>query len=251
MPFLSLNGRRVFYRTIGEGPPVILLHNATGSSLDWRLVMPRLAEAGYRAMAYDRPGFGQSQPVEHWPLEYLQQDRADLIAFMDVLGIQQAALIGNSDGATISLLAAASHPERVAAVVAESPHMWYETRSLPRGFQHFQETLGADPRFWKVLERAHGDMAPQVVHRWQERWLDPAFSSWNERSALPRVRCPVLIIHGANDPFFPVEHSQKIAEMLDDVHLVVLENVGHTPHSEIVIDYTKYIISFFSDRYPA
>jgi len=250
MPFLTLNGRRVFYRTLGDGPPVILLHNATSSTQDWRQVMPRLAEAGYQAIAYDRPGFGQSQPVDHWPLDYLHQDREDLVALLDALGFRKAALIGNSDGATISLLTAASYPERVAAVVAESPHMWYEKESLPRGFQHFQETLGADPRFWKLLARAHGDMAQQVIARWQDRWLDPAFSDWDERAALPCIQCPVLVIHGAMDPFFPVEHSRKIAEVLDKSQFVLLQDVGHVPHSEIVFDYTKLVINFLSVVYP-
>ena len=244
MPFIDLNGRHVYYQIEGDGPPVILLHNATGSSRDWRYLMPRLAEAGYRSIAYDRPGFGRSDPVESWPLDYLHHHRDDLIALMDAMGLEDAALVGNSDGAAISLLAAAAHPRRVALVVAESPHLWYEKDSLAAGFRHFQETLGQDPRFMKAMQRAHGDQAEQVIRRWRERWLDPAFFRWNERDALSRITCPALIIHGSRDPFFPVSHSQAIANGLKDSKFLLMPHVGHTPHLERPDEYANHVINY-------
>lgn len=244
MSFLDLNGRRVYYEIRGEGPPVILLHNATGSARDWRYLMPKLALAGYRAIAYDRPGFGRSDPVAFWPLDYLHHDRDDLIALMDALGVDQAALVGNSDGATISLLTAAAHGRRVAAIVAESPHLWYERESLAQGFQHFRHTLEQDPRFIKAMQRTHGEQAPQVIQRWRERWLDPDFYGWDERAVLADVRCPVLVIHGGKDPFFPVSHSRAIAEQLHEATFLLLPDVGHTPHLEIPEEYARHVIQF-------
>ena len=251
MSFLNLNGRRVYYQTSGHGPPVILLHNATGSTRDWRFLAPRLAAAGYQVIAYDRPGFGRSQPVAHWPLDYLHRDRDDLIALMDALGVDKAALIGNSDGATICLLAAAAHPARVAAVVAESPHLWYERESLARGFRRFQEPLGQAPRFIKSLQRAHGDQAEEVIRRWRERWLDPAFFDWDNREALSHIRCPALIIHGGKDPFFPVSHSRAIADALPRSRFLLLPQAGHTPHLEIPDDYARQVLDFLTQVWPA
>jgi len=250
MPFLNLNDRRVYYQTSGHGPPVILLHNATGSTRDWRFLAPRLARAGYEAIVYDRPGFGRSEPVAHWPLDYLHRDRDDLIALMDALGVERAALVGNSDGATISLLAAAAHPARVAAVVAESPHLWYERESLERGFRRFQETLAQDPRFIKTMQRAHGDHADQVIRRWQERWLDPAFFGWDDRDALTHITCPTLVIHGGLDPFFPISHSRAIADALPDARFLLLPHVGHTPHLEIPDDYARHVLAFLTEVWP-
>lgn len=244
MPLIDVNGRRIHYQTEGDGPPVMLLHNATGSIRDWRYLMPRLAEEGYRAIAYDRPGFGRSAPVESWPLDYLHHDREDLIALMDALGLEDTALLGNSDGATISLLTAAAHPQRVALVVAESPHLWYEKESLAAGFQHFQETLAQDPRFIKTMRQAHRDQAEQVLRRWRERWRDPAFFNWNERDALSYITCPVLVIHGGQDIFFPISHSQTIANGLRESKFLLLPNVGHTPHLERPDEYAHHVITF-------
>ena len=246
MPFLTLNDRRIHYRSEGEGPPVILLHNATGSMQDWRYLMPRLADAGYRAIAYDRPGFGRSAPLAHWPLDYLRHDRDDLITLMDALSIAEAALLGNSDGATISLLTAASFPQRVILVVAESPHMWYEQESLAQGFQQFNETLAQDPRFIKTMRRAHGEQADEVIRRWQKRWLDPTFFSWDEREALDHIHCPTFIIHGGRDIFFPVSHSREIANSLSDSELLLWPDVGHTPHLERPHEYARHVIKFLN-----
>ena len=250
MSYVELNNRRVYYEVQGKGPTVILLHNATGSTHDWRHLMPRLAEAGYQAIAYDRPGFGRSDPLPSWPLDYLHHDRDDLVALMDALGVERAALVGNSDGATISLLAAATAPQHIALVVAESPHLWYERESLEQGFRRFQETLAHDPRFIKTMQRAHGDHADQVIRRWRERWLDPAFFDWDERDVLERIACPTLIIHGGKDPFFPISHSRAIADALPDARFLLLPHVGHTPHLEIPDDYARQVLAFLAEVWP-
>ena len=248
MSHLQLKGRRVYYEIHGEGPTIILLHNATGSTRDWRFLIPRLVAAGYQVIAYDRPGFGRSDPVPHWPLDYLRQDRDDLIALMETLDVRQAALVGNSDGATISLLAAASGRAGVVLVVAESPHMWYERESLAHGFRRFHETLEQDPRFIKTMRRAHGNRADEVIRRWKERWLDPAFFAWDESEALDAIQCPVLIIHGMQDPFFPVSHSQQIANNLRDATLWLWPEVGHTPHLQRPDVYADHVIQFIDDN---
>ena len=254
MPFVTIPAEnyRLYYEEQGRGLPVILLHNATGSTRDWRYLMPRLVEAGYRAIAYDRRGFGRSDdlPEPDWPLDYLHTSRDELLALLDALDIESAALVGNSDGATIALLAAAKAPERVALVVAEAPHMWYDRKSLKQGFRHFRDTLEYDNRFIKAMRKAHGVRADEVIRRWKQRWLDPAFFSWNDLDAVTHVKCPVLIIHGEKDVFFPISHSQQISEYLDQVELDIWPDVGHTPHLERPEEYARRIIEFLDGNRP-
>ncbi len=250
MPFLTLppDGYRLYYEEQGQGPPIILLHSATGSTRDWRRAAPLLAAGGYRVLAYDRRGFGRSDPLPEpdWPLDYLHASRDELFAFLDALGLERVILVGNSDGATIALLAAAAQPERVQAVAAESPHMWYEKSTLLPAFDRFQKTLGADPRFWRAMRWAHGDRAEEVVRRWRRRWTNPAFFAWSDRDALARTRCPVLVMHGEEDAYFPIAHSQEIVRLLPDARLVVYEGVGHVLHLEIVNAYAQDVFEFLS-----
>ncbi|HRI57144.1 MAG TPA: alpha/beta fold hydrolase, partial [Anaerolineae bacterium] len=100
MPICQLGPTAIHYQQAGAGRDVVLLHHATGSARNWRRQMPLLAET-HRVTAYDRPGFGQSQWLDAWPLDYLDQDVADLIALLDALEIPRAALVGHSDGASI------------------------------------------------------------------------------------------------------------------------------------------------------
>src|ERR1051325_3715439 len=93
--FVTVDGLKLRYIEEGEGPPVLLLHGASlGSSADVfiRNLAP-LARAGFRAIAFDQPGFGLSDvPSDHSPAY-----RRDILPkFMAVLGLKKAALIGHS-----------------------------------------------------------------------------------------------------------------------------------------------------------
>ncbi|NOX63616.1 MAG: alpha/beta hydrolase [Chloroflexi bacterium] len=244
MPHLTLTTHSVYFESRGEGPPVVLLHHATASSSNWRKQIPALVQAGFRAIVYDRRGFGRSDPWPRWPLDYHQHGVKELVALMDALAIDRAHLVGHSDGATISLMTAAQHAHRVAAVVAEAPHMWIEPDWLDSGFETFRQTVGRSERFWAALRRDHGDRAEEVVERWRGRWLDPAFRSWDVSEYLPRIACPVLVIHGAQDVFFPISHSQTIAEAIPQSEFWLLEDAGHTPHLEKTELFTQRLIAF-------
>jgi len=250
MSFLTATGHQIYFEQLGRGPTVLLLHDATGSHRAWRRQIPVLVDAGYRVIAYDRHGFGQSDPLPFWSLTYLQDSVAELLDLLDKLTVGRTALLGHSDGATISLMAAAQQPERIAAVVAAAPHIWFDERRLHTGFETFSATTGASDRFWRAMARAHGAMAQQVVQRWQARWLDPAFRSWDARHHLPHVQCPVLVIHGADDIFFPVEHSQTIADQISDSQLLLLPGLGHAPHRQAPELFNRHALEFLQTKYP-
>ncbi|NOZ70987.1 MAG: alpha/beta hydrolase [Chloroflexi bacterium] len=250
MAFVTVLDHTIYYECEGAGPAVVLLHHATASHENWRPQIDALVAAGYTTLAYDREGFGRSQPLPRWSATYHQEGVDELVALLDVLGWERVALVGHSDGATISLIAAAQHPRRIAAVVAEAPHMWIEPAWLDRGFEAFRTTVGASPRFWRAMRRYHGEQAEQVVQRWRDRWLDPSFHSWDMGDCLPQVQCPVLVIHGKEDIFFPISHSQSIAERLPQSHFLLLEKVGHTPHLENTTTYNQHLLSFLSRYWP-
>lgn len=250
MTFVNILDHTIYYEREGAGPAVVLLHHATASHENWRPQVDVLVAAGYTTLAYDREGFGRSQPLPTWSATYHQEGVDELMALLDNLAWDRVALVGHSDGATISLMAAAQHPDRIAAVVAEAPHMWIEPHLLETGFEVFQTTVGASPRFWQAMRRYHGDHAEEVVQRWRQRWLDPAFRHWNVGDCLPQIRCPVFVIHGADDIFFPISHSQAIFERLAHSHFLLLEDVGHTPHLENTPTYNEYLLSFLARYWP-
>jgi pimeloyl-ACP methyl ester carboxylesterase len=104
------------YRELGAGEPVVLLHKTPSSSIMFSRVMPILAEAGYRTIAVDTMGYGQSDRPPEPPTEIAYYSRC-VIELMDELDIDRASLAGFYTGAKIALETAAAWPGRVERVV--------------------------------------------------------------------------------------------------------------------------------------
>ncbi len=95
----------------GSGPAVVLLHAGVADRTMWSEHLARFADAGYRAVAVDLPGFGEAQVAPG-----AQAPWADVLATMDGLSVERAALVGNSFGGAVALRAAVVAPDRVAAL---------------------------------------------------------------------------------------------------------------------------------------
>lgn len=114
--FVTVEGLRTRYIEEGEGPPAILLHGASlGSSADvWRRNLGPLASHGVRVIAYDQPGFGLTDDPPTWGLGFRT---SFILAFMDALGLERAALVGHSQAGAMAAKLALAHADRVSAVV--------------------------------------------------------------------------------------------------------------------------------------
>ncbi|MBV8431854.1 MAG: alpha/beta hydrolase [Solirubrobacterales bacterium] len=96
----------------GQGPAVVLLHAGIADRSMWSEHLEPLAEAGHRVVAVDLPGFGQA-PVESRE----QAPWEDVLKTMEELGLERAALVGNSFGGAVALRIAAVAPDRVSGLV--------------------------------------------------------------------------------------------------------------------------------------
>ena len=110
-------GPRLHYAAQGEpgGEALVFVHGYPDSWFSFSRVLPRLAPTRYRAYAMDQRGFGDSErPSGAYTLDDLA---ADLVAFLDVVGVPRATLVGHSMGSFIARRAAETHPDRVARLV--------------------------------------------------------------------------------------------------------------------------------------
>src|SRR6266508_3963747 len=106
---------RLHYDDVGSGPAIVLVHAGIADSRMWDEQVAAFSDA-FRVVRYDIAGYGRSPlrggPFSHW---------RDLVALLDELGIEQAALVGNSFGGRIALDVAIAAPERVSALVLVAP----------------------------------------------------------------------------------------------------------------------------------
>lgn len=209
-----------------DRPWVVLLHHGLGSLRAWRLQVPALVEAGWRVLAYDRWGYGQSDPRPALSLPTFADDVDDLGALLDQVGVRQAALVGHSDGGTLALYFAARYPPRVTRLVCVAAHIYVETRMEP-GIEGVRQAFEGDALFRRAMERVHGDKARRVFYNWYDGWHQPENLGWDMRPLLDRVACPVLVVQGIEDEHATPRHAEHLAQALPDAQLWLLPGAGH------------------------
>ena len=197
-------------------PTLVFLHDALGSVRLWRDFPDQLVKAtGCGALVYDRWGSGDSEPlVAPFSRNYLVEEA--LHALPEVLSqarIKEVVLIGQSDGASIALAYAGAHPERVRGVIALSPHLFVEARTLAQIREQIRDFGAGDLK--ARLRRHHGANTEALFARLVEVWTAMApGEGWGLEPYVSRVRCPVLVVQGEDDEFFTVAQLEALERLL-------------------------------------
>ena len=230
MPSITANGLVVGYDVDGEegAPPLVLLHGASSlGAEDWAAQRPLLART-FRVYLPDARGHGRTRwdAADGWSGDMLV---ADLVAFVDALGIDRFDVAGFSMGGLTALIAATRIPERIRTlVVAGIAPSREPRRSVARRLMD-PARADADPRWKATLARRHD--AGQGVDAW--RRLLPAISGEVATQALltprdlRRIELPTLVCVGDRDPFVPVDHAWGLMRQLPDARLFVAPDCGH------------------------
>ena len=239
--FVDTDGRRLFVRrwkpvpaSVAAKPPIILFHDSLGSVELWRDLPVRLARAtGHEIIAYDRLGFGRSDPSPG-PLPAVtfipDEARTGFRWLHAGLALDGFIAFGHSVGGAMAVVCAADYPD-CRALITESAQTFGEDRTL-EGIRATRENF-RDPAQVARLEKYHGDKARWVLGAWIDNWLAPEFQEWNLEADLPRVACPVLAIHGDTDEYGTTIHAKRIAgDSAGPATLVIIEGCGHVPHRE-------------------
>src|SRR5688500_12488688 len=115
--FADTNGIRIAYYEMGEGVPVLLCHGFPELAFSWHRVMPRLAEAGFRAIAADQRGYGRSDCPPRTEDYAVSELAADMSGLLDALGLEKAVYVGHGWGGPVVWSSALLQRGHVAGVV--------------------------------------------------------------------------------------------------------------------------------------
>lgn len=253
-----------YYRSGGEKPALILLHGFSESGLSWSRVAKAL-EADYDLILPDARGHGLSGgPETGYSQELLVQD---VVGLIHALHVQQAALLGHSNGALTAAHLAADHPELVRALVLEDPP-WGETAMQPPPTNDGGEPwpgFSAWYRAWldwhaalrtqtleERLSSSHQFLPPGALNWPREELITflesqarfnlgvlnhvpffPARSPWRE--TVERMVCPVLLLTGdaGRGAMIAPEQAREIVAACRAGQLVAFSEVGHMMHHEM------------------
>ena len=242
------------HRISGQGEPLILLHGLFGSLENLGGVARRL-EDSWQIHGLDQRNHGSSPHTDEMTYPAMA---ADVVAYMDAQGIDQAHLLGHSMGGKVAMQVALSYPERVRAIiVADISPVSYQPRhdailegmkSLDlRGVKsrseadarlaEYVETPGVRQFLLKNLERIPKDEIEQddLLFRWRLN-LPVIDASYTNLSAAPEGDGPhegeVLFIKGADSAYIQTKHQDTIQTLFPNAELKIIEGTGHWLHAE-------------------
>lgn len=245
---LTHEGATLRGEVAGDGPPVLLLHGLTATR---RYVVHGsrvLERAGHRVIAYDARAHGASSPADD-PSTYRYEVLAeDALAVLDHLGVERAALVGQSMGSATAVAVALAHPERVRHLTIVTPaHRGAPSANLaywdaladglerggPEGFLEAMGLTTVDEGWREVvrtviLQRMARHEHPSAVA--DALRTIPRSAAFEGMSALERLSVPTLVVgsHDDTDPDHPRAVAEDYARLIPDARLVV-EDAGQSP----------------------
>ncbi|OCP11149.1 MULTISPECIES: alpha/beta hydrolase [unclassified Ensifer] len=215
------DGARIWYAAYGEGRPVILLHGGLGHSGNWGYQVPALAESGHRVILIDSRGHGRSTR-DSKPYTY-ELMASDVLAVMDRLQLQKAAIAGWSDGACIALVLASKAPERVSGVFFFACNMDPSgTREVEPG-PVLDRCFGRHSGDYRQLSATPDDFGAFVDSVSEMQKTEPNYAAED----LGKIRVPVAIVQSENDEFIKREHADYLARSIPGAAFILLDGVSH------------------------
>lgn len=272
--FADVDGVRVRYWDVGEGPQtVVLVHGFLCSVETWAHTIPPLAEHR-RVIAVDVPGYGRSAaPKLPYSFDYYAEF---LVDFLDHLRLEAPILVGHSMGGMIATLLAIRHPSRVERLVLVAPSVG---QYLAAGFRlltvpFLGEWLLKPPRGRDEVARSLNELAFDD-YEWPEETLKRFFEIWSRKDSrdaalrllrgylrafrfttawkrietelnanLPAITHPTLLCWGTQDTTVSVEAAQLYREALPNLEYVEYDRCRHMPPIEHPGEFVERVEGF-------
>jgi pimeloyl-ACP methyl ester carboxylesterase len=263
MPELTLpHGITIHYEEPNPdgSPAVLLLHGLGSAGADWLLQFEPLTQAGYRVLAPDLRGFGQSS----WPGQTSVQAMAgDMGLLLRQLDTAPAHVVGISMGGTVALQLALDQPDLVRRLVLVNTFARLRPQGLS-GYLYFplrmalMYTLGMETQARLVVQRifprpdqeelrrqlfqriAHTDPRAYRATMW-------ALTRFNVEDRLGEIRVPTLVVTGEEDTTVPPAVQRRLAESIPGAQHVVIPGGGHAVIADSPDEFNRVLLGFLRE----
>lgn len=250
-------GGVISFREAGQGQPLLLLHGLNGNSKSWSNQLSAFADT-YRVIAWDAPGYGESDPVEPDSDAYAAQ----VDHLLNHLKIEQAFVIGHSMGGVIAERFCARYPDRAKCLVLSGTH-WGNAApadaplasKYARRLQDLENLSAqeygearAQKMLFPSLPREVFDLVAEIAAETRREGLlngGQMVEKTDNRPLLGSLKLPVLVLTGERDAVVTPQRSEAMLAYLPNARAVSLPGVGHAPYLEAPDVFNQAIRRFF------
>jgi pimeloyl-ACP methyl ester carboxylesterase len=273
--WLMVQERAVNAVEIGSGPAVVFVHGLSGGWQNWLEQLPVLAAEGFRCIAMDLPGFGESpMPAERISIAGYARF---LDALLGELGVDAACVVGNSMGGYVAAELAISSPQRVErlVLVAAAGITSQELRNerALAGLRRAEKLLALYGAFFAarsqfvasherlrrralMLITSHPELLPGPLVAENLRgsgkpgFIDAldALTSYPIKDRLQEIACPALVVWGERDHLVPVRDADVFESLIPDARKVVFADTGHVPQLERPDAVNRLLLEFLEEE---
>jgi pimeloyl-ACP methyl ester carboxylesterase len=276
---IVLHGHRVFYRSAGSGPVIVLVHGITSTSATWANVLPYLAEQ-FTVIAPDLLGHGESaKPRGDYSLGAYASGVRDLLI---ALGHDRATFVGHSLGGGVAMQLAYQFPEHCDRLVLVSSGglgreigLLLRAATLPGSELVLpllvnDQLIGAGRAVGRLLGRiglrvhtdvgevlrGHASLSDGATRSAFLHTLRTIVDPWGQRvDASDRLylakAVPFLLVWGERDPIIPVGHARAAHRLVPGSRLEIFPNAGHFPHLDDPLRFVRLLNEFMRTTEPA
>jgi pimeloyl-ACP methyl ester carboxylesterase len=259
----AVDGRtRLYWESIGEGPPVLLIHGLGLSGGAWWRTVDALSP-DMRVITFDNRGIGRSESL--MPAYTTEAMADDAVAVLDDLGLDDVHVYGISLGGMVAQQLALRHPRRLRSLVlgATQPGGRRAVPAHEEVLSFFRRRSGMmqEEAAWASVPynygpRAREEQVDRIADDIERRLANPfneaayraqlfAAALHNCFGRLDRIRVPVLVVHGEHDRVIPVDNAHLLADRIPGSELRLLPDAGHLyPTEEPDVD--RDIAAFFA-----
>ncbi|MCI4013091.1 alpha/beta hydrolase [Brevibacterium sp. ZH18] len=245
---LVIDDRLAFVEDWGDidAIPLLALHTAGQSGVQYAHVAADLAALGYRVIVPDFPGHGRSEPSAHGPVTDLGEYAQFALTVLDQLSIDRFVVVGCSIGGKITIDLAVRAGSRIRAAIAmaagaSSGHV--SIRGLTRELNDISTPSRSDRTYWgtrAVVGSAVSEERRSLIARMHCR-EDPIISNsdligWGRHdvsASLPEVVCPTILVAGEDDLWIDAEAIRRDAASIPRGSFTFLPGIGHYPMEEM------------------
>jgi pimeloyl-ACP methyl ester carboxylesterase len=235
-----INNHHLYYRVVGSGTPIVLIHGYGTSGQVWQRAVPYLAQQ-HQVFIVDLPGYGHSIATGVWRLRGM----APLLAtWLRQLQLPEVAVMGHSMGGAIAIHLTAYAPELVSRLMlvnaAGIPLRAHLPSLAARSLHSIFQTGNGHPPLGLVRDI----LQPRLNVLWQTA---QEMKRSDFRAELARINTPTLIIWGERDVMLPIASGYALKSALPHADFVTLPQCGHRPMLAQPAQFSRLVLEFLHD----